>query len=153
MTLYEINEQILSCVDMETGEILDSEKLDSLQLEREKKIEGSGLWLKNLKAEVIALKAEEKAFKERRETAEKNIDGLKRWLAYALNGQKFETPRLKISYKASEVLDIAPDAIVPDEYMRYKEPEINKAELKKAVKDGLEIEGVELIKKNNIQIK
>lgn len=30
--LYEINEQILSCVDMETGEIIDADKLQDLQL-------------------------------------------------------------------------------------------------------------------------
>ena len=33
--LYEINQDILDCVDLETGEILDVEKLDALQLERE----------------------------------------------------------------------------------------------------------------------
>lgn len=30
--LYEINEEILNCVDMETGEIIDTERLEQLQL-------------------------------------------------------------------------------------------------------------------------
>ena len=38
--LYEINQDILDCVDLETGEILDTEKLDALQMEREAKLEG-----------------------------------------------------------------------------------------------------------------
>lgn len=32
MTLYEINNAILECVDMETGEIIDSDKLSELQM-------------------------------------------------------------------------------------------------------------------------
>ena len=33
--LYEIDQAILDCVDLETGEILDSDRLDALQMERE----------------------------------------------------------------------------------------------------------------------
>lgn len=35
MTLYEIDARIGECIDVETGEILDYEKLDGLQMERE----------------------------------------------------------------------------------------------------------------------
>ena len=35
--LYEIDNEILECVDEETGEILDEEKLNALEMEREKK--------------------------------------------------------------------------------------------------------------------
>ena len=49
--LYEINADILSCVDLETGEILDTEKLDALQIEREAKLEGVALWVKDLKGD------------------------------------------------------------------------------------------------------
>ena len=38
--LYEINEQILNCVDMETGEIIDADKLQDLQLAFDEKVEG-----------------------------------------------------------------------------------------------------------------
>ena len=42
--LYDIDAAILDCVDQETGEILDPEKLDALQMEREQKLEGVALW-------------------------------------------------------------------------------------------------------------
>ena len=35
MSLYEIENAILDCVDMETGEIVDCEKLEDLQMERD----------------------------------------------------------------------------------------------------------------------
>ena len=37
--LYEIDNEILACVDLETGEVIDTERLDALQMEREKKVE------------------------------------------------------------------------------------------------------------------
>ena len=56
--LYDIDQAILDCVDMETGEILDSDRLTALQMEREAKLEGVALWVKDLKAEADAVKAE-----------------------------------------------------------------------------------------------
>ena len=49
--LYQINEQILGCVDMETGEIVDMDKLQELQLEFDQKVEGIACWIKNLLSE------------------------------------------------------------------------------------------------------
>ena len=37
--LYQIKNEILNCVDMETGEIIDFDRLAELQLERNAKIE------------------------------------------------------------------------------------------------------------------
>ena len=56
--LYDIDQDILNCVDLETGEILDTEKLDALQMERERKLEGVVLWIKDMKAEATAVKEE-----------------------------------------------------------------------------------------------
>ena len=50
-SLYEIEEQILNCVDLETGEIIDEEALANLSMERDTKVENIALWIKNLLAE------------------------------------------------------------------------------------------------------
>ena len=47
MKLYEIDNAILECIDMETGEIIDIDKLNELELERESKIEGVAGWIKD----------------------------------------------------------------------------------------------------------
>ena len=60
--LYEINQAITECIDNETGEIIDVEKLEELQLEREAKIENVALWYKNLLSDAEAYKAEKNAF-------------------------------------------------------------------------------------------
>lgn len=153
MNLYEINQEIMSCWDEETGEILDTQKFDAMQMALEEKLEAVGCYIKNLKAEAEALKTEEKAFAERRKRAENKAASLENYLANFLQGSPFETLRVKISFRKSEYLDISEGAVIPAEYLKYKEPEVNKAELKKAVKDGLALDGVQLVQKNNIQIK
>ena len=61
MKLYEINEQIMACIDNETGEIIDTDKLNELQIAKDEKIENLALWYKDLLAEANALKEEKKA--------------------------------------------------------------------------------------------
>ena len=74
MNLYEINKEMLGCWDAETGEILDEARLDELQIERDEKIENIACWIKNLRAEKDALKAEKEVFAQRQKTVENKID-------------------------------------------------------------------------------
>lgn len=152
MNLYQINQEIMDCIDMETGEILDTAKLDGLQMELEDKLEGIGCWIKNLEAEAAAYKAEKDAFAARQKTAENKAASLKNYLAGYLRGCPFETLRVKISFRKSESLEVSESAVVPEEYLKHT-VEVNKADLKAAVKSGLVLDGVQLVQKQNIQIK
>ena len=160
MTLYEIDNTILlvidSAIDPETGEILDetaAEALDRLELARDEKIENICLFIKDLKAEAEAIKAEKLNLAKRQQTAENRAEWLKNYLARALCGQTFKTARTAVSYRKSEVVEIAEGAKVPDDYLVFAEPKPNKTELKKALKAGQTFDGVSLVEKQNIQIK
>ena len=153
MNLYEIDNEILGCVDVETGEIFDFEKFEELSMTRDAKIENVCLWIKNLKAEAEALKAEKDAFAQRQKAAENKMESLKKYISSYLDGTKFETAKVKVSFRKSESLEISEDAKIPDEFLKFKEPEVNKTDLKKAVKNGLQIAGVALVENQNIQIK
>ena len=144
MTLYEIEQALLEAVDQETGEI-NSEVFDQLMMEREQKIEGIALWIKNLKADAAAFKAEKEAFADRQKAAENKSAGLMQYLTTALAGEKFETTKVRLSFRKSESLEISEGAAIPDEYLKQKEPDIDKVELKKAVKAGLVLDGVQLV--------
>lgn len=153
-SLYEINEQILETIDFETGEVTDFEKFEALKLERDTKIENVALWYKNLLSEAEALKAEEKAFNERRKSAENKADSLKRYLDSALSGNKFSTTRVAISYRKSTSVFVEDLDRLPKEYKKEKiDISADKTELAKALKDGKEIEGALLTESQNIQIK
>ena len=110
-TLYEIDTDILNCVDEETGEILDFEKLNALQMEREAKIEGVALYIKQLKAEAALIREEEKALAERRKKKEKLSAGYENWLESILNGQAFETPKVALSWRSSERAELTGDLL------------------------------------------
>ena len=45
-TLYEIESAIYDCVDSETGEVIDEEKLNALMMERSAKLESVALWIR-----------------------------------------------------------------------------------------------------------
>lgn len=156
-SLYEINQAIMDCMventDMETGEILNTAQLDSLQMELDSKLEGIGCWIKNLEAEAAAYKAEKDAFAARQKAAENKAASLKKYMADFLRGCPFETLRVKVSFRKSESLEVSESAVIPEEYLRYKDPEVDKTELKKAVKAGLVLDGVQLVQKQNISIK
>ena len=152
-SLYEINEAILSCIDLESGEIIDEQALEALQMQRDEKIENVGLWIKNLVAESSALAAEIKSLTERKRAKENKTESLMEYLRSALHGERFETPRISVSWRKSESVSIAEGAVLPEEYLVPVEPRPDKTLLKKDLKEGVEICGVELISKNNIQIK
>jgi len=72
-TLYEIDAAIMDCVDTETGEIIDEEKLNSLLMERSAKLEGVALWIKNLDSDATAIRAEREALEKRQKAAENKV--------------------------------------------------------------------------------
>ena len=150
MTIYEINEEILNCIDLETGEIIDIDKLNELELERDAKIENVACWIKELKAEAEAIKAEKLALAERQKGAENKAEILKKWLAYALEGEKFKTAKCSVSFRKTESVEVTDEGLnnlmkEHDELLTYKAPEPNKTAIKNAIKnDGLSVEGVRL---------
>ena len=102
MKLYEIDNAILDCIDLETGEVIDIERLDALNMERDAKIENVACWIKDLRAEAEAIKAEKLALAERQKVAENKVESLKKWVAYALGGQKFITAKCAVSFRNTE---------------------------------------------------
>lgn len=162
MSLYELDTKIKGCiqldaehvVDTEDGEIFDLQQFEALQMERGQKIEGMCCYIKNLMAEAVAYEAEEKRMRERRAAKEREIDRCKGYLAGVLYGEKFETPRCKISWRKSEICNVLNIDAVPDEFKRTKVTiDADKTAIKKAIKSGMDIPGAEVIQKLNMTLK
>lgn len=154
MNLYEIDKAILACIDPETGELIDEEALAALQMERTEKIKNVALWLKNLNASVTALKAERDAFDERMKAAQKKADGLKKYLADALQGQKFSTDECTVSFRRSAAVTVFDEDALPAEYVAEKVTKApDKSAIKAAIKSGIEVPGAALVDNLSVQIK
>jgi len=165
MQLYKIDKAIEhaieNAVDPETGELLSIDDVEALMVEKNEKIENIACWIKNLKSDIEALKAERDSFNQRIKTATNKMESLKQYLEFCLNGDKFESEKCKISYRRSEVVDIKDEAAfiqwaqtAGDEFLRYKTPDIDKTSLKDALKSGLyDIPYAAIVEKQNMQIK
>ena len=151
-TLYEIDEAIMGCVDMETGEIIDTEKLEQLRLARDEKLESVALWMKNLKADISAYKDEEQVFASKRKAAENRLEGLKGYLAGALNGESFKTSKVSVGYRRSTKVIIDDVDGLPEVYKTY-EPKVDKTAVKKILSAGGAIDGAHLEENQSIQVR
>ena len=163
MTLYEIDSAILACVDQETGEIIDPEALDALQMERDKKLENVACWVKDLRAEAEALKNEIAVLSARKKSAENKAERLKAWLGEALEGEIFKTSKVRVSYTHSTKLTVTDEQSVvdfiqshyqdPEEFLKYTQPEIRKDAVKAEIKMGVQIPGVCVEQTESVVIK
>lgn len=162
MTLYQIDSQIadiLDAVDPETGEFTgDVEALEILQMERETKLENIGLYIKNLRAEESAIKAEENNLKKRREGVSKHADRLEGYLYSALAGAPFKTPRMAVSWRKSKAVELNDDFIQwaqvnRDDLLNYGKPIPNKTLIKKLLEQGDTIPGAQIVERQNMSIK
>lgn len=163
MKLFDIDERLAACVkldesrvvDTESGEIIDLEAIAALEMERDKKIENLGCWYKNLLAEAEALKAQKNAFAEREKAKKAKAESLKGFLGRYLNGKKFETAKVAMSFRKSEAVEFDASYLydVPADFLKFKEPELDKTAVKKAIKAGESVPGCELVTRQNLQIK
>lgn len=154
MKLYEIDERIMSLVDEETGEVADLEALEALEMERDAKISNTACFIKQLRAEAEAIKAEKLELGKRQSAKENYADRLEEYLAKYLNGMKFEDSRCRISYRKSEQVEVDETKIdeLPARFVKI-EKKISKQAIKDALKGGQSIEGCRLVEHQNMQIK
>lgn len=158
MSIYEIDDAITSLVDMETGEIEDEERFDALQMERTRKVENIGCFYKNLVAEAKAMKEEEANLARRRKAVEHKAERIKNLLAYALKGEKFDSPRLRCSYRKAKSVQVDDGFVAwaeehAGDLLTRKEPTPNRTAIKAALEGGREIEHAEIVTNESLQVK
>lgn len=153
MKLYEINEQIMDLFDKETGELLDYEAFEQLQMAREEKLENAILYIKDMEGDAAKMKAEIDALTARKRALENRAKGLKEYITRELAGEKFSTPRCAVSYRASKALEVENPVEAAKwledngykDFVTYASPQISKTDVKRLVAEGEEIPGVELV--------
>ena len=153
MKLFEINEEIMKCVDVETGEIIDEVKLQQLQMARDIKIENIACWIKNILSDAEALKAQKQVFADRQKAAENKAESLKRYLSKVLEGQKFTTDKVAVSFRKTSSVNVTDITQLKEEYLKYADPTPDKTAIKTAIKAGKDVAGAEIVEGQSISIK
>lgn len=176
--LYKIDYQLRVLEDYmcdpDTGEILSEEefnaKFDEIQMALNEKIENSMCFYKNLQADIEAFKTEEKNIAQRRKVKENLAERIKNRIdnyirmkytdgngnvdTNGLNKFKMETPRIKLSYRKSDTVDVYDIDSLPKEYVTENiDKSADKTALKKDIKRGKEINGARIVTNLNMQVK
>ena len=165
MKLYEIANDYLALMQaIDDGEIPEEAIADTLEAitgEIEVKADNIACLLKNIGADVDAIRDEEKRLAERRKVKEKAYDRLKECLSDVLQRtgvMKIETARNSIAFRKSEAVELDESFLAwateyRDDLLTFSEPKADKTAIKKALKEGAEIVGASLVVNQNIQIK
>lgn len=164
-TLYQIDSEIEKFLNEnidENGEVHNVERLEQLNIDRDKKINNIVYAKKNNDNLIAALETEQANLKQRLETAKKTGESLNNYIAYIMQGmgtKKLITADYRVKLTVSKQLIIDRGANVPAEYMIVKPPKIvdyepqpDKIALKKAIENGEIINGVHIKECNNIKV-
>lgn len=146
-------------IDEETGEIKPE------YFEKVEELENSYDYFCNEYKELIiksdACSAEAKKLSDRAKGYENKAKNIARYLQAVLDGETFESATNKIGYRKSETVEFD-DATKFIEWAKTNALDLvkstieftaNKADIKKAIKEGRELQHVALVEHNNIQIK
>jgi len=161
MNIYELKSSYKKLQQLaENGEFDEeaiSEAMEQINEDIELKAEGYGLVITNLQANANALKAEMDRLNERKKAIDMNVSRMKENLSEALllsERTKFKTDHFSFSFRKSETVNIIDQSLIATDYIKIKTTAVaDKAEIKKALKNGVLIDGVTLVKKQNLQIK
>ena len=154
MKLYEIIPALAKLVDEETGEIMDPDAFEALSMARDEKLEGLGMIIKNRAALIDELKAEKKRITERIDTLTNQNEGTKSFLDSVLGGHKFETARVRCSYRKSKAVEIVEENEIPEKYLNTKTVTTpDKTAIKEAIVSGELVPGCNLRENNNLSVK
>lgn len=177
--LFDIQQSMMNLldygVDDTTGEMIETEEefnalYESIKLDLHTKLDNTNCLTKMIDGEIEVIDKEIK----RLQSEKKARENKKKWLLnrvdmfvrrqfidddgnldeQGLNKFKLDLPHSKISYRKSETVNVYDLDKLPKEYIKEKvEISADKTNIKKAIKEGKEINGAELKTNINLQIK
>ena len=130
--------------DPETDPAAFFDTMEGLEGEIEDKADRYAAIITKLKGEADLIKKQEEAFKAKREAKENAVKRLKEGLyqSMKLTGKtKFKTAFYSFYTQATESVKLDTEK-VPERFLRYKEPEIDKTAIKTALKNGEDLSGI-----------
>ncbi len=167
-TLYELTGIHASLMELLYDEDVDQSELitmiEEMEGEIEQKADGYAKIIRNIESDANAIEKELDRLGQRKAVLENRKKFLKQSLEGAMRfvgKTKFKTELFSFNIQKN-----APSAFVPDEkeflewaesnrkeFVRYKDPEVNKSELLVALKDGEVIPGAELKQTESLRIR
>jgi len=146
MTLYELTNDYMELLQMAEDPDIDEQAfldtLEGIEGALEDKADNYAKIMRMLDGDALAIREEERRLEARRKTVENNIKRMKQSLQtmMELTGKtKFKTQLFSFNVQnnpASVVIDEPDVANIPERFLKYKDPEIDRKAIKDAIKAG-----------------
>ena len=156
--IYELTESIRLLWDlMDQGELDDDVLKDAMMNSQEDlkdKLEGYCKFIRQMESDVDGISVEIKRLQDRKAVLKNTIERSKKVMQMAMETageKKVKGQIFTISIQAnpeSVVLDESYIENIPPEYLKVKDPEIDKAKLKEDLKNGVNLDGIAHLKQN-----
>lgn len=148
--IYEISSNLMKIMEMMDNPELDPQTLgdtfEAIEGEFEEKADAYARIMKNLEGDVAALSSEIKRLSDKKVVVENNIRRMKQALQIAMEmtgKTKFKTDLFSFGIQKN-----APSVVIdtdlnnlPPEYLKFREPEADKAKIREAIKNGEDLTG------------
>lgn len=160
-SLYELNGVYETLYNAEIDDDVLNDTLESLEGDYTDKVEGYIKVIKNYEADAEMFSNAEREFKEKKQNARAKIEKLKSTLVNSLkttNHHKVDTGMFKVSIGKSKAVKIDDESefIANEnnaEYLKPQAPKIDKTAIKNAIKNGLAVEGAEIVENEGLRVR
>lgn len=159
MKLYEINEDIQNLINMidEIDGQTFADTMESLQFELHDKAENYAKVIKTIEVEVDGIEKEIARLSGMKSARTSKIEYLKKSVEEAMilaDDKKFKTDLFSFNVqKNAPSLNISDEAVIPSEYYILQDPKLDRKRLLDSVKDGVQIDGVNIKQTESLRIK
>lgn len=151
-SIYEINQSFITLSNLIEDEAIEESVLEeawaNLTDDLKDKLENCCKYIKNQEAVIAGLKEEEKRISAKRKSAENAVERLKKLMQMAMTTageRKLPCGTFTVSIQANPkkvVMDEQYIENIPDEYLKFAEPEIDRKKLKEHLEAGYDLEGI-----------
>ncbi|QQV87998.1 hypothetical protein [Staphylococcus phage PMBT9] len=158
--LFDLNESELEILEMLENEVLSFEDvkdtLDSIREEQKRKYDFMQKMILSLKGDVNTLKERETSLNKRRKSYENKIKSLQNYMLDSMKYKgetKFKTEEFTYFIRKSETTQIEDENVIPDKYKTPQLPKIDKTQIKKDLKSGIDVSGASLIENESLGVR
>lgn len=157
-SLYDLTQEAAMLQELlESGEIDDQVFNDTLEsMEIDTKIENICKVIRNLEANEAACKAEKERLAAKEKAAKNGVARLKENLLnymLTLDKKKVEAGTFTVSTSVSKSVEVIYEDMLAEKYFIPQPDKIDKAEITKDIKAGVEVSGARLVEKPYVRIK
>ena len=158
MTLFEMTENAKYLYSLLEDEQIDEKTVvDTLEgMGANEKLESYVYVQKQFEADLLAYKAEKERIEKKMKTCQNAIDRMKNAVMGFMSAtglKKAKAGTFDLTIRKSESVNILDESMISEEFLVPQQPKINKAGIKKALKEGREVSGAVLAENNSLVVR